>query len=69
MGVCPQDRTEILEPPDLVDGSEPLTAVGHRSLEASTACRNPAGCGNSYKATWRNADKSAGSLEVDLMTD
>ncbi len=47
--ICPQDGTEVLESPDLVDGSEPLTAEGHRSLEASIACRNPTNVGTRIK--------------------
>ncbi len=64
--VCPQDGSEVLEPPELVDGSEPLTAVGHKSGEASTACRNPTRRGNLYKAMWKSAGKSTGSLDVDF---
>ncbi len=38
--VCPQDVTEVLESPDLEDGSDPLTDEGHRSWNVLTACRN-----------------------------
>ncbi len=38
--VCPQDMTEVLEPTELMDDSEPLMALGHRFWVVPTACRN-----------------------------
>ncbi len=38
--VCPQDVVEVLESPDLQDGSEPLIVEGHRSYSVPTAYKN-----------------------------
>ncbi len=38
--VYPQDVAEVLESPDLLDGSDTLTVEGHRSYAVPTAYRN-----------------------------